>query len=123
MPVDPTANATSNANGKRVADTIDLTYTTGAASGSSSVQPAKRVRTTTSATTATTEARRKSRAKRERQEQHEKMTAESITWRQKYKKAFPSFVFYFDTIDPGTELGLTKAVERLGAVRLSLSSG
>ncbi|KAK4699237.1 regulatory subunit for Cdc7p protein kinase, partial [Phenoliferia sp. Uapishka_3] len=69
-------------------------------------------RDVTNAAAAADAARRK---KRERQEKHEKMEAESLAWRQKYKKAFPSFVFYFDHIDEATTPGLTKQVERLGS--------
>ena len=107
---------------KRVAaECIDLTATT-EPDAKSSAQKRVRISATTarpSAATnaATIEARAKSKAaKKERAEQHEKMTAESITWRMKYKKAFPSFVFYFDALDPATEISLIKSVEYLGAV-------
>ena len=78
------------------------------------VEQADRVEPVTAAAQTADAARRK---KRERLEKHEKMEAESLAWRQKYKKAFPSFVFYFDHIDDATKPGLTKQVERLGSVR------
>lgn len=55
--------------------------------------------------------------KRDRQDHHDKMAEESAQWRAKYKKAFPSFVFYFDQLDPTTEAYLIKQVRSLGAVR------
>ena len=104
-------------------DCIDLTATTEPDARSSAQKRIRTATTTarppTAATAATHDARAKSKAaKKERAEQHEKMTAESITWRMKYKKAFPSFVFYFDALDPATELSLIKSVEYLGAVSL-----
>ncbi|SCZ89613.1 BZ3500_MvSof-1268-A1-R1_Chr9g10485 [Microbotryum saponariae] len=53
--------------------------------------------------------------RQERAEKHDKLVQESATWRSKYKKAFPSFVFYFDALDVSTELHLIRQVERLGA--------
>ncbi|KAM0789393.1 hypothetical protein ACM66B_000221 [Microbotryomycetes sp. NB124-2] len=50
-----------------------------------------------------------------RTEKHNKLVQESATWRAKYKKAFPSFTFYFDALDPATEETLVRAVARLGA--------
>ncbi|KAK4048185.1 Cdc7p-Dbf4p kinase complex regulatory subunit [Microbotryomycetes sp. JL201] len=50
-----------------------------------------------------------------RTEKHNKLVQESATWRAKYKKAFPSFTFYFDVLDPATEEMLVRAVGRLGA--------
>lgn len=93
--------------GKRPAEVIDLTATTEGIEIFSSQSP-KRIKTTA------TEAKLR-KAKKERADQHEKMTAESVTWRRRYKKAFPSFVFYFDALDPATELSQIKSVERLGA--------
>jgi len=54
--------------------------------------------------------------KRDRQDHHDKLAEESAQWRAKYKKAFPSFVFYFDQLDSQTEQVLTKQVRQLGAV-------
>ncbi|GAA6032510.1 hypothetical protein JCM8097_004792 [Rhodosporidiobolus ruineniae] len=45
----------------------------------------------------------------------EKMAHESAQWRAKYKKAFPSFTFYFDAIDEGTKSILSLQVRKLGA--------
>lgn len=134
--------ATEEGTKKRTIEMVDLTQST------SSVVVVKRTRTSTATTTTTTinnplellskptlpvpaptpttttttamaqTAEAKLKAKKERIAQHEKMTADSITWRQKYKKAFPSFVFYFDAVDTITEMTLVKAVDRLGAVRL-----
>ena len=54
--------------------------------------------------------------KSNRQDNHDKLAEESAQWRAKYKKAFPSFVFYFDQLDSATEAQLTKQVRQLGAV-------
>lgn len=106
---------------KRKIDVVDLSYSAGMEKSTTST---KRMKSTNmdhsnKTTTTTNDARYKLKAKRERAAQHEKMTAESISWRQKYKKAFPSFVFYFDAVDSSTELNLVKAVERLGAVSIA----
>jgi hypothetical protein len=114
-----------NSYGKRAAEVIDLTHTTGGLSDTSSARQPKRARTvnnvkpskTTTLATKVNGVDRRSKARRDKAEQQDKLTAESISWRQKYKKAFPTFVFYFDAIDPVTEGGMVKAVERLGAVR------
>ncbi|BGP08877.1 Cdc7p-Dbf4p kinase complex regulatory subunit [Rhodotorula toruloides] len=45
----------------------------------------------------------------------EKLQHESQQWRAKYRKAFPSFTFYFDAIDDSTKASLSAAVKKLGA--------
>jgi hypothetical protein len=130
--VAPGGGGGGGGGGKRKLDMVDLTVSTEPVlnTTTSSLPPTtnnKRFKSVnnnldisikpTAPTTATNEAKSKLKAKRERVAQHEKMTAESVTWRQKYKKAFPSFVFYFDAVDSSTELSLVKSVERLGAVR------
>ncbi|GAA5901364.1 hypothetical protein JCM6882_007757 [Rhodosporidiobolus microsporus] len=45
----------------------------------------------------------------------EKLAQESAQWRAKYKKAFPSFTFYFDAIDEATKAQLSLQVRKLGA--------
>lgn len=50
----------------------------------------------------------------------EKLQHESQQWRAKYRKAFPSFTFYFDAIDDSTKASLSAAVKKLGAVRLRI---
>ncbi|KAL8280720.1 hypothetical protein RQP46_006724 [Phenoliferia psychrophenolica] len=136
----PVAGPAPRQAGKRALEQIDLTHTTGPsdADGGAGLAPqSKRVRkavvvppppphqrlqtavkeepderaardVTAAATTADA-------ARRKKREKHERMEAESLAWRQKYKKAFPSFVFYFDHIDEATKPGLTKQVERLGS--------
>ncbi|GAA5988154.1 hypothetical protein JCM10908_002086 [Rhodotorula pacifica] len=63
---------------------------------------------------ATNSARRKQR-KAERGAGIEKLQQDTQQWRQKYRKAFPSFTFYFDAIDEATQLTLGVQVKRLGA--------
>lgn len=109
---------------KRAAeDVIDLTHTTEEEEHVSGDHKRPRLATLpppARPSKAADEAKSKQKAaKREREAQHDKMTAESITWRTKYKKAFPSFVFYFDALDHATEFALMKSVERLGAVSTS----
>lgn len=53
----------------------------------------------------------------------EKLQQDTQQWRQKYRKAFPSFTFYFDAIDEATQLTLGVAVKRLGAVCWPSHSG
>ncbi|KAM0748559.1 hypothetical protein T439DRAFT_67385 [Meredithblackwellia eburnea MCA 4105] len=65
----------------------------------------RRPTTTTTATTATA-------TTQQDKERHEK---EVNSWRQKYRKAFPSFVFYFDHVDEHTTLALTKLLDKLGS--------
>ncbi|BGP25385.1 regulatory subunitfor Cdc7p protein kinase [Rhodotorula toruloides] len=45
----------------------------------------------------------------------EKLQHESQQWRAKYRKAFPSFTFYFDAIDDSTKASLSAALKKLGA--------
>ncbi|GAA5968426.1 hypothetical protein JCM8115_006382 [Rhodotorula mucilaginosa] len=59
-------------------------------------------------------ARRKQR-KAERGAGIEKLQQDTQQWRQKYRKAFPSFTFYFDAIDEATQSTLGSAVRKLGA--------
>ena len=66
--------------------------------------------------------RQKQQKKREREQRQEKLAQESAMWRAKYKKAFPSFTFYFDTIDEATKAQLGIQVKKLGAVRSSCFS-
>lgn len=117
---DPSGKTTkTNQHGKRPAEMIDLTHTTGGISEPSSVRKAKKSKSLATNNTATTDAKRKSKTKQERRaEQQEKATVENSAWREKYKTAFPSFVFYFDAIDANTVSGMVKAVQRLGAVRI-----
>lgn len=117
---DPPSKITKpNQNGKRPAEMIDLTHTTGGVSEPSSVRKAKKSKSLATNNSATTDAKRKAKARQERRaEQQEKATVENVAWREKYKTAFPSFVFYFDAIDANTVSGMVKAVQRLGAVRI-----
>jgi len=61
--------------------------------------------------------KQKQQKKAQRAERQEKLAQESAMWRAKYKKAFPSFTFYFDTIDEATKAQLGIQVKKLGAVR------
>ncbi|GAA5929197.1 protein serine/threonine kinase activating protein DBF4 [Sporobolomyces koalae] len=65
--------------------------------------------------TTTAEAAKKRFKKHERVERQEKLAQESATWRAKYKKAFPSFTFYFDALDEPTKAHLGSQVKKLGA--------
>ncbi|GAA5879599.1 hypothetical protein JCM16303_003268 [Sporobolomyces ruberrimus] len=47
--------------------------------------------------------------------EREKLAQESALWRAKYKKAFPSFTFYFDAIDEATKAVLGAQVKKLGS--------
>lgn len=127
-PAPPTRQAA-----KRALDVLDLTQATDDADAAPAPQP-KRSRKVTQlelppppapAVNAAAAARdvtaAADAARRKKSEKHARMEAESLAWRQKYKKAFPSFVFYFDHIDDATKPGLTKQVERLGSVRVFLS--
>ncbi|GAA5910676.1 hypothetical protein JCM5296_001689 [Sporobolomyces johnsonii] len=101
---------------KRTAgDVLDLTNTNTLSPESGATRQAKKARSTvTAATAVATDSKR--RAKRaERAEKHEKMAQESAQWRAKYKKAFPSFTFYFDAVDEATKMQLSAQVKRLGA--------
>lgn len=122
----------NNNNKKRVAtDVLDLTHTTTGAESDSDdavvVPQTKRSRTSITTTTTATatavaaaaaEAKRKSKQRADK----EKLVAESAQWRAKYKKAFPSFTFYFDALDATTEQSLVKSVQSLGAVSLCLTN-
>jgi hypothetical protein len=63
----------------------------------------------------------KRKVKRADPAQKEKLAQESAQWRAKYKKAFPSFTFYFDSIDENTKTMLSSQVRKLGAVRFLFS--
>lgn len=97
-------------------DVLDLTHTTTADvddSDSDAGAPSQK----RSRTAAALDPKRKPVKRTDhRAEKHDKLVAESAQWRTKYKKAFPSFTFYFDALDPLTEASLSKSVERLGAV-------
>lgn len=54
--------------------------------------------------------------KRIKRVKQEEIAAQSVVWRAKYKKVFPTFVFYFDSLDYGQTYSMLKQVERLGAV-------
>ncbi|GAA6063080.1 hypothetical protein JCM10212_003138 [Sporobolomyces blumeae] len=71
--------------------------------------------TTTEATTTTDGSKKRSTKRADRTERQEKLAAESALWRAKYKKAFPSFTFYFDAIDEATKAQLGVQVKKLGA--------
>lgn len=106
---------------KRVAaahDVLDLTHTTTAdVDDSDSDEGAPSQKRSRTAQVGAIDPKRKSIKRAEqRAEKHDKLVAESAQWRTKYKKAFPSFTFYFDALDPLTEASLSKSVERLGAV-------
>lgn len=106
---------------KRVAsahDVLDLTHTTTAdVDDSDSDEGAPSQKRSRTAQAGAVDPKRKSVKRAEqRAEKHDKLVAESAQWRTKYKKAFPSFTFYFDALDPLTEASLSKSVERLGAV-------
>ncbi|GAA5868653.1 hypothetical protein JCM3774_003614 [Rhodotorula dairenensis] len=66
------------------------------------------------AAAAAANARRKQR-KAERGAGLEKLQQDTQEWRKSYRKAFPSFVFYFDAIDVATQSALYNAVTKLGA--------
>lgn len=82
--------------------------------------PAKKRATGTATTTAgqPLDPNVKRKTKRADPAQKEKLAQESAQWRAKYKKAFPSFTFYFDSIDENTKTMLSSQVRKLGAVRL-----
>lgn len=79
-------------------------------------KPATVPAATATANAATEGAKRKMK-KAERAERQEKLAQESALWRAKYKKAFPSFTFYFDAIDETTKAQLGAQVKKLGSVR------
>lgn len=64
-------------------------------------------------------AKRRQQRKPERGPGADKLHQDTQQWRQKYRKAFPSFTFYFDAIDEATQLTLGVAVKKLGAVRFT----
>ncbi|ORY87489.1 Dfp1/Him1, central region-domain-containing protein [Leucosporidium creatinivorum] len=102
----------TNSRKRVVNDVLDLTHTTTADvddSDSDEGPSQKRSRT------ALDPKRKSVKRAEQRAEKHDKLVAESAQWRTKYKKAFPSFTFYFDALDPLTEASLSKSVERLGA--------
>ncbi|GAA5924293.1 hypothetical protein JCM3775_005648 [Rhodotorula graminis] len=59
------------------------------------------------------DARRKSR--KATAQDKEKAATENQQWRNKFRKAFPSFTFYFDAIDEATKASLGAQVKRLGS--------
>ncbi|GAA6058220.1 hypothetical protein JCM3770_005021 [Rhodotorula araucariae] len=63
--------------------------------------------------TAAQEARRK--ARKATAQEKEKAATENQQWRTKFRKAFPSFTFYFDAIDETTKASLSAQVKRLGS--------
>ncbi|GAA5836727.1 hypothetical protein JCM11251_002709 [Rhodosporidiobolus azoricus] len=75
--------------------------------------PAKKSKTAMTTTTVGEGAKRKT--KRATAGDKEKLAQESAQWRAKYKKAFPSFTFYFDAIDETIKAQLSLQVRKLGA--------
>ncbi|KAI5475140.1 regulatory subunit for Cdc7p protein kinase [Pseudohyphozyma bogoriensis] len=108
-----------NAHGKRPApgdEVLDLTLTTG---GSPSALPQpKKAKQSGGLPVAAAPAmamRAGAGSNKVTQAKREKLEAESAEWRAKYKKAFPTFVFYFDFLDGATEYSLSARVRSLGA--------
>jgi hypothetical protein len=125
-------NNNNNSKKRAAAEVIDLTHTTNSiedenGGAAPAGRQAKRMKmplavgnanstTSTTTTTTTTDGGRKKVKRAERVERQEKLAQESATWRSKYKKAFPSFVFYFDSIDESTKAQLGTQVKKLGSV-------
>ncbi|GAA5890520.1 hypothetical protein JCM8208_004900 [Rhodotorula glutinis] len=65
------------------------------------------------ATATAQDVRRKSR--KATAQDKEKAATENQQWRNKFRKAFPSFTFYFDAIDEPTKASLGAQVKRLGS--------
>ncbi|GAA5948739.1 hypothetical protein JCM3765_004990 [Sporobolomyces pararoseus] len=118
----------NNKSKKRTAtEVLDLTHTTTnsidedngvAAQGGRQTKRLKMplaVGNVNSASMTTTDGGKKKAKKAERNEKQEKLAQESATWRAKYKKAFPSFTFYFDAIDEATKAQLGAQVKKLGS--------
>ncbi|GAA6009292.1 hypothetical protein JCM10207_004338 [Rhodosporidiobolus poonsookiae] len=81
---------------------------------------AKKARATTAGQPVDGNAKRKSKrvdrhAEKQKRLEKERLAEESAQWRAKYKKAFPSFTFYFDAIDEQTKAVLSVQVKKLGA--------
>lgn len=125
----PSTSALAQPSGlrKRPVDVLDLTQTDDRSSSAQTkrtkleplileraepLAPPRRKPVAPSATTLEA----KDRDRRERQDAHDRMTEEAAQWRAKYKRAFPTFVFYFDQLDPASESALGKQVRMLGAV-------
>ncbi|KAK0531567.1 Cdc7p-Dbf4p kinase complex regulatory subunit [Tilletia horrida] len=54
-------------------------------------------------------------SEQERLLRHQQQQDEANVWRAKFRRAFPSFVFYLDSYDTSTRIQIQKAVESLGA--------
>ncbi|GAA5848209.1 hypothetical protein JCM9279_000979 [Rhodotorula babjevae] len=65
------------------------------------------------ATATAQDVRRKSR--KATAQEKEKAATENQQWRNKFRKAFPSFTFYFDAIDEATKASLGAQVKRMGS--------
>ncbi|GAA5867033.1 hypothetical protein JCM8547_008416 [Rhodosporidiobolus lusitaniae] len=74
---------------------------------------AKKVKATAAGAAVDPNVKRK--ARKADRAQREKGAQEMAQWRAKYKKAFPSFTFYFDAIDEATKAQLSLQVRKLGA--------
>ncbi|GAA6005524.1 hypothetical protein JCM11491_003672 [Sporobolomyces phaffii] len=119
----------NNAKKRAAAEVLDLTHTTtnspdqeNGVAGPAARQT-KRLKLpltvgnggNTNATTSATDGGKKKLKRAERVERQEKLAQESALWRAKYKKAFPSFTFYFDAIDEATKVQLGAQVKKLGS--------
>ncbi|GAA5984252.1 hypothetical protein JCM5350_002880 [Sporobolomyces pararoseus] len=124
---DGVSNNNTKSKKRAATETLDLTHTTtnsideetgGAAQGGRQTKRLKMplaVGNVNSVSTTTTDGGKKKAKKAERNEKQEKLAQESAMWRAKYKKAFPSFTFYFDAIDETTKAQLAAQVKKLGS--------
>ena len=126
---DGVSNNNTKSKKRAATETLDFTHTTtnsideetgGAAQGGRQTKRLK-MPLANSVSTTTTDGGKKKAKKAERNEKQEKLAQESAMWRAKYKKAFPSFTFYFDAIDEATKAQLAAQVKKLGSVSYCLS--
>ncbi|KAE8229477.1 hypothetical protein CF326_g5554 [Tilletia indica] len=105
--------------GRRIPATQLLRPTPGAGpSASTFLQPAPRTKSAPKPTSVVTTTRidKSSRiSEHERQARLTQQQEEANVWRAKFRKAFPSFVFYLDSYDPAMLTQVAAAVESLGA--------
>ncbi|GAA5926324.1 hypothetical protein JCM10213_007433 [Rhodosporidiobolus nylandii] len=106
------AQATANSRKRAAADVIDHE---GSNSPDAAAPQAKKSRATTTVGQPVDGNVKRKTSKRGAAAEKEKMQQETAQWRAKYKKAFPSFTFYFDAIDEATKAMLSKEVRKLGA--------
>jgi hypothetical protein len=89
-------------------ETVNTTTTTASQS--------KRRSATKATTTAGDSASRRSKLQKEHDERRQQQEQDAIEWKKKYKRAFKTFVFYFDGFDVVRKREAEKCVRDLGAV-------